>query len=184
MPKSPVTKAEPTVPGGASPDQSNCGVWAKTSHPPALAACTAVMARPAALTTSTNAVIRKKRAMSRRSPPRTTATPMTTATRIPVAAPHAPASGLVVVLPIKARTKTEISNPSRSTTRKAMTASADVDPLVRLRAALAVESREGPSGIDASRRPCRSPSARRPRRPRLRPGRWPRSTGSPRRGAA
>ena len=65
MPNMPVTTEDSTVPGGVIATSQSGGIWPKTSHPDALAAWTAVMAKPAAPSTRMKAVTRKNRAMSR-----------------------------------------------------------------------------------------------------------------------
>ena len=98
------------------------------------------MARPAAPRTRIKAVARKKRAMSKCTPPRTTAIPTATATATPATAPTVPSSGSLVLAPMRASTNTPTSKPSRRTAKKAMAARAPPEPVVRRLAAPAVAS--------------------------------------------
>ena len=69
MPSTPVTNDSSGVPGRTSHERSKACVCPKLIQPASLAVCTAVMTRPAAMTTSTMPVMRKKRERLMRSPP-------------------------------------------------------------------------------------------------------------------
>ncbi len=64
-----MTNDDSGVPGRTSHDRSKAWVWPTVSHPASLAVWTAVITRPAAMTTSTIPVIRKNRARLMWTPP-------------------------------------------------------------------------------------------------------------------